>query len=187
MTTTLYFIRHAQPDLSIHDDQKRPLTPAGTHSSEKLVNQFHTKSIDAFYSSPYKRAIDTIKPLATAHNHEIIYLNDFRERVITDYWIEDFNLFTRQQWEDFDYKLPNGECLNEVQLRNINTLQTILKSHPHQTIVIGTHGTALSTILNFYDPTFTHNSFTAIKNKMPWVVQMKFEGDQFIDYQDITK
>lgn len=24
MTTTLYFIRHTQPDFSIHDEQKRP-------------------------------------------------------------------------------------------------------------------------------------------------------------------
>lgn len=187
MTTTLYFIRHAQPDLSIRDEQKRPLTPAGILSSKELVNQFLPKSIDAFYSSPYQRAVDTIKPLASAYNLEIIYLNDFRERAITDDWIEDFNHFTHQQWTDFNYKLPNGECLNEVQIRNISALQAILKHHLDQTIVIGTHGTALSTILNFYDPTFNHISFTNIKNKMPWVIQMEFEGDEFINYQDITK
>ena len=187
MTTTLYFIRHAQLDLSIHDEQKRPLTPAGILSSAELVNQFLPKSIDAFYSSPYQRAIDTLKPLASAYNLEIIFLNDFRERAITDDWIEDFNHFTRQQWTDFDYKLPNGECLNEVQIRNIAALQTILKQHLDQTIVIGTHGTALSTILNFYDPTFNHTSFTDIKSKMPWVIQIEFEGNEFINFQDITK
>jgi len=34
-------------------------------------------------------------------------------------WIEDFNSFAKKQWEDFDYKLSDGESLREVQNRNI--------------------------------------------------------------------
>ena len=33
--TNIYFIRHAEQDKSIHDDEKRPLTKKGEESSAK--------------------------------------------------------------------------------------------------------------------------------------------------------
>ena len=62
--TTVYFIRHAEPNYDNHDDVLRELSPKGLQSSKELVNFFAGTQIDAFYSSPYLRAVDTIKPLA---------------------------------------------------------------------------------------------------------------------------
>lgn len=56
----------------------------------------------------------------------ITLFSDFRERAISDTWIEDFTVFTKQQWHDFSYKLENGECLQEVQERNMLTLHQLL-------------------------------------------------------------
>ena len=33
--TTVYFVRHAQPDLSVHDDLTRPLTERGCKIEKK--------------------------------------------------------------------------------------------------------------------------------------------------------
>lgn len=33
--TTVYFVRHAQPDLSVHDDLTRPLTEKGLQDRKK--------------------------------------------------------------------------------------------------------------------------------------------------------
>ena len=44
-------------------------------------------------------------------------------------------------------------------------------------ITIGSHGTALSTIINYYDKTFSYSDFEKIKNVMPWVVKFVFENN----------
>lgn len=62
--------------------------------------------------------------------------------------------YLEKRWDDFNFCEINGENLASVQLRNMEALSEVLKKHPNKKIVIGTHGTALSTILNYYDPTF---------------------------------
>lgn len=180
----IYFVRHAKPDFSVHDDLTRPLTDKGIIDSKKLCEFLKEKSINKIYSSPYKRAIDTIKELAQNLNIKIEVVDDFRERKISNIWIEDFNKFSKSQWENFEYKLNDGESLNEVQSRNIKALHKILNENSNQNIVIGTHGTALSTIINYYDKTFDYLSFTKIKDIMPFIVCMEFEKTNVlnIDY-----
>lgn len=180
----IYFVRHAKPDFSVHDDLTRPLTDKGIIDSKNICEFLKEKSINKIYSSPYKRAIDTIKELAQNLNIKIEVVDDFRERKISNIWIEDFNKFSKSQWENFEYKLNDGESLNEVQSRNIKELHKILNENSNQNIVIGTHGTALSTIINYYDKTFDYLSFTKIKDVMPFIVCMEFEKTNVlnIDY-----
>lgn len=172
----VYFVRHAQPDLSVQDDLTRPLTEKGIVDSKKVTEFLLDKKITKIFSSPYKRAYDTIKDFAEKSNLNITIIDDFRERKIDDVWIEDFNEFARKQWDDFDYKLERGESLNEVQKRNIKALQEILEKYPDDNIVIGTHGTALSTIINFYNKNFNYDDFERIKPLMPHIVYIDFEG-----------
>ena len=174
--TNVYFIRHAEPNYENHDDLSRELSPKGLQSSKELVNSFAGIQIDAFYSSPYLRAVDTIKPLADSRGRSIHLIPDFRERKITDHWIEDFTGFTERQWADFHYHLPGGESLSMVQERNIRALEDLLQAHPNQTILIGTHGTALSTIINYYKPNFQLADFHRIKGVFPWIVEGEFQG-----------
>ena len=180
----IYFVRHAKPDFSVHDDLTRPLTDKGIIDSKNICEFLKEKSINKTYSSPYKRAIDTIKELAQNLSIKIEVVDDFRERKISNIWIEDFNKFSKSQWENFEYKLNDGESLNEVQSRNIKALHKILNENSNQNIVIGTHGTALSTIINYYDKTFDYLSFTKIKDIMPFIVCMEFEKTNVlnIDY-----
>lgn len=180
----IYFVRHAKPDFSVHDDLTRPLTDKGIIDSKNICEFLKEKSINKIYSSPYKRAIDTIKELAQNLSIKIEVVDDFRERKISNIWIEDFNKFSKSQWENFEYKLNDGESLNEVQFRNIKALHKILNENSNQNIVIGTHGTALSTIINYYDKTFDYLSFTKIKDVMPFIVCMEFEKTNVlnIDY-----
>ena len=174
--TNVYFIRHAEPNYENHDGLSRELSPKGLQSSKELVNSFAGIQIDAFYSSPYLRAVDTIKPLADSRGRSIHLIPDFRERKITDHWIEDFTGFTEKQWADFHYHLPGGESLFMVQERNIRALEDLLQAHPDQTILIGTHGTALSTIINYYKPDFQLADFHRIKGVFPWIVEGEFQG-----------
>lgn len=174
--TTVYFVRHAQPNYDNHNDLTRELTEKGL-ADRKLVTAYLTdKNIHAVYSSPFHRSIDTVKDFADAKGLPITIEEDFRERRIDSVWIEDFNAFCARQWADFTYKLSDGESLGEVQTRNIAALERVLTKHEGKNIVIGSHGTALSTIVNFYDPSFGHAEFETIRALMPWIVKFSFEG-----------
>lgn len=89
------------------------------------------------------------------------------------------------QWEDFSYKRSDGETLMEVQERNISALKSVLERYAGKTIVVGSHGTALSTIINYYDNTFGYEEFLKIKSLMPWIVKFVFEGSEWIDMEKI--
>ncbi len=181
--TNLYFVRHARPNYQNHDDLTRELTAQGL-ADRKLVTAFlWDKQIDVVLSSPYKRAFDTIKEFADAKSLDIKLINDFRERKIESVWIDDFEGFCKRQWEDFDFKLSDGESLREVQKRNISALKQVLKVCSDKNVVIGSHGTALSTIINYFDASFDYQGFQKIRDLMPWIVQFTFQGDSCVNIQ----
>lgn len=180
LMTTIYFVRHAEPNYNNHDDMNRELSAKGL-ADRKLVTEFLAdKDINAVLSSPYKRAIDTVKDFAGSIGLDVITVSDFRERKVDSVWIEDFNSFCKRQWNDFDYKLSDGETLREVQQRNIAALEKVLDEYSGGNIVIGTHGTALSTVINYFDSGFAYEQFSEIKGLMPWIVRMDFDGKALI-------
>jgi len=89
--TNVYFVRHAEPDYNVRDDFAR------------LSSYLSDKDIHVVISSPYLRAIDTVKDFAGEVGLDIKIVDDFRERKVGNVWIEDFNSFAKKQWEDFDY------------------------------------------------------------------------------------
>lgn len=70
-----------------------------------------------------------------------------------------------------------------VQERNIDALQKILLTCAGQNIVIGGHGTALSTIINFYDSAFGYEDFIRMRSKAPWIVHFTFDGTRCISIE----
>ncbi len=181
--TTIYFVRHAQPNTENHDDCSRELTAKGLQDREAITEYFQHTHIDAVLSSPYKRAADTVKHFADSRNLPIQLVPDFRERKVSDTWIEDFRDYARRQWTDMDYALPGGESLREVQTRNIAALQTILATHQGQSLVIGGHGTAISTVIHHYYPGFGFSDFEEIRPLMPLIVKLTFDGAWCVDIQ----
>ncbi len=183
LMTTVYFIRHAQPNYENHDDLTRELSAKGREDRKLVTAFFQEKEIHAVLSSPYKRAIDTVRHFADQNGYSIQLVDDFRERKVSDGWIADFQDYSRRQWEDFDYKLPGGESLREVQARNLSALKSVLSQYQGKNVVIGSHGTALSTIVHHYDPSFGYEGFVSIKDLMPWVVELTFDGQQYLNWK----
>ena len=175
MKTEIYFVRHAQPDFSIKDDMLRPLTEKGILDTKKVTNTLIDKNITSIYSSPLKRAADTIKDFAENRNLDIKINNDFSERKVGE-WVEDFKIYSQKQWEDFDFKLLNGESLRQVQERNISALFEVIENNLGSSVAIATHGTALSTIINYFNPDFGFDEFWDIIDKMPFILLLRFNG-----------
>jgi len=181
--TSVYFVRHAQPDESWKEDRTRPLTPMGLSDRKKVTELLAKIPIDYFYSSPYKRSIDTILECADAHRLDIHTDERFRERECGENGHGLAHL--ERRWADFTYCEKGGESLSSVQSSNIEALNEILNAHKDKIIVIGTHGTALSTILNFYDPSFDCDGFKRIWHWMPYVIRLDFDGIQYIGKQEL--
>jgi len=178
--TRVYFVRHAEPNFENHNDGLRELSSKGLKDRELVTKFLMDKQIDVVLSSPYKRAVDTVSDFAEKIGADILKVEEFKERKIGNEWIEDFNSFSRKQWEDFSYKLSDGESLEEVQNRNIKALNKVLESYKDKNIVVGSHGTALSTIINYYDKTFGYSDFNQIRNLMPWIVELNYEDKTLI-------
>lgn len=73
MTTTVYFIRHAESNQDNHDDFTRELSPKGLSDRQQIIDYFKGIEIAAMYSSPYKGSIDTIQRLANPKNVKYNY------------------------------------------------------------------------------------------------------------------
>lgn len=183
--TTVYFVRHARPNYDNHDDLTRELTARGLRDRLKVVEALRDVPIHAVLSSPYKRAVDTVQPLADERGLSVLTDSDFRERKVGDGWLEDFTAFAKAQWADFDYALEHGESLRQVQNRNLTALRRVLETYAGQTVAIGSHGTALSTLVEYFRPGFGYAGFDRIRGMMPWVVRFTFDGETCVDVKEI--
>ena len=180
--TKVYFVRHAQPEHDWEEDRTRPLTEEGKKDSEIVLEFLKDKKIDAFYCSPYKRSMDTIAETAAFFAKEIITDERLREREKGSDG-NNHGMF-QKRWADHDYHEDGGESIVMVQNRNIEALNEILSDNTDKEIVIGTHGTALSTILNFYDNSFGCEEFLRIIDWMPYIIELDFEGDKLVGKQE---
>lgn len=176
--TRVYFVRHAQSDHELKDERTRPLTEEGKRDSAIVLEFLKNRKINVFYCSPYKRSIDTIADAAAFFGKEIITDERLREREKGPDG-NNYGMF-QKRWADHDYHEDGGESIAMVQKRNVEALNKILSDNPDREIVVGTHGTALSTILNFYDNNFGCENFLRIIDWMPYIIELDFEGDKLV-------
>lgn len=108
-TTSVYFVRHTQPDHSCKEDRPRPLTPEGLEDRRKVAEVLKSFKIDCYLSSPYKRSFDTIHESAEAHDLSILTDERFRERengIVNN----NFNML-QKRWSDFHFHEEGGESV----------------------------------------------------------------------------
>lgn len=180
--TKVYFVRHAQPEHDWKDDRTRPLTEEGKKDSAIVLKFLKNKKIDEFYCSPYRRSIETIADTAAFFGKEIITDERLRER---EKGLADNNdEMYKKRWADHSYHEDGGESTAMVQQRNMEALKEILSANGNKNIVIGTHGTALSSILNYYDKSFGFEDFFRIISWLPYIVELDFEGNKLTGKQE---
>lgn len=181
--TTIYFVRHAQPDYNWIDDRTRPLTAEGVQDSERVYEALKDIALDRAFSSPYRRSIDTIRHCADSHGLEIHMDERFRERECGAGGNR--REMIQKRWADFDYHEEGGESLRAVQKRNMEGLMELLDGHEGKSLILGTHGTALSTILNYYDSTYQHANYIRMIDYMPYIIRLDIENGICIGMEEL--
>lgn len=150
--TTVYFVRHADSVFVPNRERERGLTEQGERDAARIIDILGKEPLDHFVSSPYERAIATIRGLAASHKQEIQIVEELREREIGVITGVDFKTAKKQVYADFDHAFAGGESSRQAQKRAVAALHMIIGQHRGKQIVVGTHGDILTLMLNYYDP-----------------------------------
>ncbi|MBU1122837.1 MAG: histidine phosphatase family protein, partial [Candidatus Omnitrophica bacterium] len=157
MSTKLILIRHGQTDWS---KQKKycgvrdiDLNDVGRHQAEKLENELINKDIINVYSSDLKRCENFAKLIFK--NKLIEKLPQLREmnfgifEGLTYHQLMEKHQEIYQRWLNNPSKIsiPQGENLNEMNIRVKKTLMQLLCINKDKTIAMITHGGPIKVIL----------------------------------------
>ena len=183
-STKVYCVRHALPVADYTIDRERPLSAEGREDARRVTELLSAVPLDAAVSSPYLRSLDTIRECAAGHGLTIETDEDFRERKVGE-TAGRYDELIRMRWADFDFAEPGGECLRSVEGRNMRAFSRLLAGHRGESVLFGTHGTALSVILHFYDPAWDYRGFRRIRSWMPWVIRLDFDGEKYVGREEL--
>ena len=101
---------------------------------------------------------------------------------------EENPIHTLRQWHDFDYRLPEGESLRQVEQRMLQCLKEILVCHRGENIVVSTHGTAISSVIHSYNPAFGWKEAKAVKRAWPWILRLEYDQNgTFLGYTEMVR
>jgi 2,3-bisphosphoglycerate-dependent phosphoglycerate mutase len=151
----IVLVRHAEavaPSDPRYEENDRPLADAGRHDAERLADQLAAEAVDAIYSSPYPRAVQTVEPLGRRVGAEISLVDELRERLLSPDALPDWRARLQRSWTDFDYALEGGESCAEAQRRATGVLATLRQRHPGARIVVASHGNLISLALHAIVP-----------------------------------
>lgn len=184
--TTIYLVRHCEPDFSDPVNPARMLTEKGREDAEALAGFFSGKRIDAIYSSPYTRAVETVTPLSRITRLPIITDTIFRERE-GGRGEDSFEEFNRHQWKDLTYKRPGGESIAETQERMITGINDVICENPGDDAVISSHGAAICSVMHYFRPTFGYHEFMRVIDFMPWVIRIQLHGNDLSSIEAVEE
>lgn len=210
--TEVYLIRHSEKYRNfnniINDDsfqlfnEKIILSINGEMLANKLANMEEMSNIEVVFASNYVRSIGTAKYIAYRNKIDVNIDKNFGERIYginsVDEIIDDFNV---KQWNDIDYKLPNGESRRDVTNRMYNALIRVINDYKNKRIAIVSHGTAISFLLDKWCDVFVNynndnkmNTKIVFKNKIifdnnisaPCVFKIVFDDNNIISIENIN-
>jgi probable phosphoglycerate mutase len=125
--TEIWLVRHADVYDELEDVPDPPLSPLGRQQAERLAQRLKSVEIDAVYSSPLRRALQTAAAL--------------RDRVETD------PRLTEARAGYATGKVELQESPDAVIQRMQDAVAAAVAAHPGGRIVMVTHGIAILTYL----------------------------------------
>lgn len=185
--TTVYLVRHNEPDRSVEDDLLQPLTARGREQIAQVTEYLKDKKITAIYSSDCRRTLETISGFSEYSGLPVHPDSRLREGIL-GCPREENPIHTKLQWEDHTYRLPRGESLCQVQERMREAIDEIVRNNRGGCIAVSTHCTAICALLNSLDPAFDWEQAKAVKRVWPWIVRLEYDADgMFKEYTEMVR
>ncbi|UCG24628.1 MAG: histidine phosphatase family protein [Chloroflexota bacterium] len=168
----LYLVRHAHAEWS--PDEGRPLSPRGTGDAFRLAKLLADRPFEVIYSSPYRRAIQTVRPLAADRKLPVQIEDRFRERALGTWTATSFEVAVLRTWQDAEFSWPGGESNQDAQARGIAALAELTADGSSDHYVVGTHGNLLALILGHFDPSVGYDFWSSLS--MPDAYHLEIRG-----------
>ncbi|MEH7011665.1 histidine phosphatase family protein [Neobacillus niacini] len=156
----IYLIRHCEAK---GQPPEAPLTDIGFNQALHLSEFFGDVPIDRIIASPYKRAVQSIEPLAKSINIEIETNEQLTERVLSTSNLLDWFEKLRDTFDDLDLKFEGGESSKEAMQRIVEVVEGVFKSETQNTIIV-THGNLLSLLLKHFNNKFGFEEWRNLRN-----------------------
>jgi alpha-ribazole phosphatase/probable phosphoglycerate mutase len=148
--TTVYLARHGESDWNaanrFQGHSNRPLTKEGRRQAEALAELVAHKNVDAIYSSPLIRALETAQIVAARTGLEVTELDDLRE-VDTGSWSGLSRAEVQERFpEGFERWIAggsgweDGETYEEMGERALRAVRTIAAAHLNKRVLVVSHG-----------------------------------------------
>ncbi|KYP81785.1 histidine phosphatase family protein [Ferroacidibacillus organovorans] len=177
MITEIYLVRHADSDYSSGDEETRTLSERGRIDALTVTELLMKERIQMVCSSPYVRAIQTIKGTATRLGVTIDLDERFRERKFaqSDYIVTDPLEAIERSFIEPEFALPGGESIRDVERRGISAMNEVLQKHNGKRVAIGIHGGIMTIIMHHYDSRFDFNFFRHLPK--PDIYKLSFKNE----------
>lgn len=156
--TEIILLRHAEPEsagLYIGRGSDPDLSDKGRNDALSIVPGLISENPDRIYSSPQKRALETVLPTAQKAGLDVKIIDDLAEIDFGEWeglsWkeIEDRDPESWRLWLDNPWNIrpPEGESLEDLKDRVINSLNIIMSENPAGKVLIAAHGGPIRSIL----------------------------------------
>ena len=158
VTNTLYLVRHGENPANLtrefsYRKVDYNLTEKGVRQAEQTARHFAAldggRRVDAVFSSPLKRAIQTAEIIGAATGHDVAVIEEFREidcgefdgvPPTDDMWKHHDEILARWRHGDHAVRFPGGEDFHELRARARSGLAQVVAGRDGQTIVVVAHG-----------------------------------------------
>jgi broad specificity phosphatase PhoE len=154
----LYCIRHGESSYNaegrIQGQSDVPLSELGRRQSEAVAKALDNLPIDAVYSSPLRRAMQTAEPVAAVLKLAIqtdprlmeVHAGEFQDKLRIHLEAQYPAEMARWHGGDPDFPLPGGETRRHLMQRGHEVFQQIARGG-HQQVVVVSHGGLLTAAL----------------------------------------
>jgi 2,3-bisphosphoglycerate-dependent phosphoglycerate mutase len=147
MNKIIYLVRHCQATGQAAD---APLTSEGTNQAEALADFLSEARIGRIVSSPFARALESIKPLSTRLNIEVKSDARLIEAALSTTNYSDWHDKLRETFSDFELCFEGGESSRAATTRATAAVNDALLLDMNSVAVV-THGRLLTLILKRFD------------------------------------
>lgn len=148
----LILVRHALPlRLSVEPGEVAdpPLADAGRDQARRLAQWLVVEGVDALYTSPMRRAVETLEPLAARlaldpHAKQGLVERDHQSSEYVP--LEELKTTDHARWRALVVEggLYGGVDLHAFRREVVACLEGIIASHRGQTVVVSTHGSVIN-------------------------------------------
>ncbi len=187
MSKKMIFIRHCKASME-GKDEERVLDKDGIAQASSLCKKLNSilKPNSEIYSSPFTRAVESLKPLTKLNSQIDIKESKFLEEIVIP---KDANLTKHQiiekMWEDPDYYIGKGLSQNkhyDLIKDDLNKLYKNFLENNNDYIIV-THGNLLGMIIKFlFKIDFGYKDWKIMS--MPDLYILDFDSEnKLIDYK----